>query len=166
MKRPKAKGRGFEAMILDRLDWYAAQNIARVRKVNVRMAGGRYVEKAPADFVGYYCQGGRHILFECKENKKRNLPLLQEGHDGDGVKWHQAQALFDAYMAGCFSALLWLHNGTLFVIPGWWPYSILHEGGKSISAQEIIAEHDHWLCNDLDFLQGEHTQECVRSEEI
>jgi penicillin-binding protein-related factor A (putative recombinase) len=87
-------------------DLYNA-NLAFVFKVPEEM------QQTPVDFFGWR-RDGRAIVIECKQVKRRSLPI---GAGTNGLQPHQWNALELAHRCGAVSMLLWRNGEETLALP-------------------------------------------------
>lgn len=74
------------------------------------------VGKAPYDAAGFfYDEAGTSLGVELKETKdhENRLPIVGPGKKGDGLHYHQLEALVAIHKAGGVSLLLWSNGGEI-----------------------------------------------------
>lgn len=119
-------GKEFEKEIIDTLPCYDSAGLARVMMMPVptKQIGSRSgmpllvrCGKAPFDLVGYALEDGRMIGAELKaSDSKSRLPIVAPAKKGDGVQFHQLDALAGLARAGGIARLVWSNGGEVGVL--------------------------------------------------
>jgi penicillin-binding protein-related factor A (putative recombinase) len=124
----RGRGGDFEDLIRQTFRGYSARQIARLDMMPcpTRIVGrsqGRPVMvlagKPPFDVYGYRLQDGRMIGAELKSSdRKPSLPLVGPGKKGDGLQFHQIDALAGLVQAGGYGFIVWDNGGEIGVLTG------------------------------------------------
>lgn len=85
------------------------------------------MQQTPVDFFGW-TPSGRAIAIECKQVKRRSLPI---GDGTNGLQGHQWNALELASRCGALSLLIW-RNGQETRALHFWQLVTLSQGRRSI----------------------------------
>lgn len=122
-------GRDFEREIESGFKAYAAANIAMLEMMPVPTAPAhinhpRYnyplymlSGKAPFDVYGLLMQRGTFVGAELKSTKeKASLPIVAPAKNGDGIQYHQLDALAAVARNGGVARLVWHKEGMVGVL--------------------------------------------------
>lgn len=124
----KNKGSWFEQQIARTFDEYDQRNLARLMLLPVPTRVVRFKGKtlvvqqkkaSPFDVIGYRVGTGQMIGAELKTSQRKNrLPIVAPGHKGDGIQFHQLEALGLLHEAGGDARVVWDNGGQIGVLAG------------------------------------------------
>ena len=128
MAHPQGRGREFEKRIEATFPFYAKAHIARLaamplptRPVGLRDGRPAFTitGKPPFDVYGYLVAGGRMVGAELKSSQRATrLPIVPPGSKGNGLQFHQLDALAGLAQAGGLARVVWDNGGELGVLLG------------------------------------------------
>lgn len=126
MRNSGKSGLDFEKDIEATFDGYAKGHIARMGRMPVptRIVGTRngqpilgYAGRPPFDVYGFLVADGRMIGAELKKSQRQpRLPLVHPTSRGDGVLFHQIDALAALAQAGGIARIVWNNGGEVGVL--------------------------------------------------
>lgn len=124
----KNHGKSFEKLISETFTLYARNSIANLMTMPVptRVVGFENNRpklvtcgKGPFDVIGYLIADARMVGAELKSSvRKSSLPIVGPGREGDGVQYHQLEALAFLAAAGGVARLVWDNGGEMGVLDG------------------------------------------------
>ena len=115
----------FEKDIESTFESYAERGVATLMMLPVEKKvvypGGKptiiYAKKSPFDVIGYRVRDAVIIGAELKESQwKTSVPIVGPGAKGDGLAYHQLEALAELAHCGGIARLLWCNDGHVGVI--------------------------------------------------
>ena len=125
---PRARGRQLEYEVEQTFDGYREAGVASLMRMpvpTVPCGNGKHGPifrlsgRAPADVVGFAHSDGRMIIAELKESVEKNrLPIVSPDRRGDGIQWHQAEALMHLWRCGGHPHIVWSQEGAVGVLAG------------------------------------------------
>lgn len=122
------RGAGFEKLIDRTLEVYALREAAWIARMPVPTAPAgrdrrgvplrRLCGPAPYDLYGF-ANDGVAIGCELKESNQRpSLPIVAPGHKGDGLQYHQLDALANLALHHGIARIVWSNGGQVGVLGG------------------------------------------------
>jgi hypothetical protein len=141
----KNQGKSFEKLISETFATYARNSVANLMAMPVptRVIGfeGNRPKlvtcgKGPFDVIGYLIADARMVGAELKSSvRKASLPIVGPGKEGDGLQYHQLEALSFLAAAGGVARLVWDNGGEIGVLSGG-----LIQTAKSVYDQSLASE--------------------------
>lgn len=122
----KNQGKSFEKLIGETFAIYARNSVANLMfmPVPTRVVGfdGHHPKlvtcgKGPFDVIGYLLSDARMVGAELKSSvRKASLPIVGPGKEGDGLQYHQLEALAFLASAGGEARIVWDNGGEIGVL--------------------------------------------------
>lgn len=122
------RGRDFEKLIEATYDIYESQGVAHLERLPVETVGkGKriFVRRAPYDGWGYLLgpmgphPSGTAIAVEIKSTHPQGwLPIVKPGRKGNGLHFHQLEALVRLHRADGLAYLVWANGNETGVLNG------------------------------------------------
>lgn len=119
------RGKDFEKEIELSFPVYSDRNVAcldfmPVPTIIIKKGNGVVAipkRKAPFDVYGFWCADGTFVGAELKASqRKERLPIVGPNKKGDGLQFHQLDALYNLAKHNGMARLLWCNGGQIGVI--------------------------------------------------